>query len=141
MFTGFQSVDETTIDAFLSAHDHAILFFSGDAERLVEVNDVAVILPEIMKVFGEVLTPAIVDRSSEMSLKERFGFGAFPALVIARGTDVLGSISRVLDWQDYLKEISAILVRDPNDPLPERDAACATAANTTPSGDQMGAVQ
>lgn len=128
---GFLRVDADTVDAFLDRNPYSVLFLAGDAERLVEVNDVAVILPELMKVFGEVLTPALVDRRSEMALKERFGTGAFPCLVFIRGRDVLGSVSRVLDWQDYLKEISAILVGDPSDPEPARKTPAGAAGDDT----------
>ena len=40
---GFATVNEGTVDAFLKANGEAVLFFAGDAERLVESDDVAVI--------------------------------------------------------------------------------------------------
>lgn len=111
-------VDEVALDAFLQAHEHSVLFFPGDAERLVESNDVAVVLPEILKVFGKRLTAALVAKSSERQLQRRFRFNAFPALVFMRRDGYLGVLTRVLDWSDYLAEIPAILAREATEPPP-----------------------
>ncbi len=117
---GFSVVDEASLDAFLDTHDHAVLFFPGDGERLVETSDVAVILPEILKAFGARLAPALVAKSAERTLQRRFRFNAFPSLVFMRGRGYLGVVSRVLDWQQYLIEITDILGREPSEPPPFR---------------------
>ena len=88
----------------------------GDPERLVEVADVAVILPEILTEFKGRLTPALVEKSAERGLQRRYRFNAFPALVFLRGGEYLGAICRVLDWQDYLMEVQSILAREPSVP-------------------------
>jgi hydrogenase-1 operon protein HyaE len=113
---GFAVVDEASLDGFLEDNEFAVLFFPGDAERLVESNDVAVILPEIAKVFGKRLAPALVARTSERQLQRRFRFNAFPSLVFLRRGGYLGVLSRVLDWSDYMTEIPAILAREPTEP-------------------------
>jgi len=115
---GFAVVDEDSLDAFLAANAHSVLFFPGDAERLVESNDIAVILPEILKVYGKKLTPALVAKASERQLQRRFRFNAFPSLVFMRGAGYLGVLSRVLDWSDYMAEIPAMLARDVSEPPP-----------------------
>ncbi|MGO9171364.1 MAG: hydrogenase-1 expression HyaE [Rhodomicrobium sp.] len=115
---GFASVNERTVDAFLNANPVSVLFFAGDSERLVESDDVAVIVPEILKQFGGRLAPALVEKPAERALQLRYRFNAFPALVFCRGVGYLGAICRVLDWQDYLSEIAAILAREPSQPPP-----------------------
>jgi hydrogenase-1 operon protein HyaE len=115
---GFAVVDEDSLDAFLAANAHSVLFFPGDAERLVESNDVAVILPEILKVYGGKLAPALVAKASERQLQRRFRFNAFPSIVFMRGTGYLGVLSRVLDWSEYMAEIPAMLARDVSEPPP-----------------------
>jgi hydrogenase-1 operon protein HyaE len=115
---GFAVVDEESLDDFLGANEHSVLFFPGDAERLVESNDVAVILPEILKVYGKKLAPALVAKASERQLQRRFRFNAFPSLVFMRGGGYLGVLSRVLDWSDYMAEIPALLARDVSEPPP-----------------------
>jgi len=115
---GFTLVDTESLDGFLEAREHSVLFFPGDAERLVESNDVAVILPEILKVYGGKLTPALVAKPSERLLQRRFRFNAFPSIVFMRRTGYLGVLPRVLDWSEYLDEIAAILARDVSEPPP-----------------------
>jgi hydrogenase-1 operon protein HyaE len=115
---GFGSVTEETVDGFLNTNKDTVLFFPGDWDRLVESADVAVILPEILKQFKGRLTPALVAKSAERILQRRYRFNAFPALVFLRSGEYLGTICRVLDWQDYLSEIESILARDPGEPPP-----------------------
>lgn len=113
---GFAEVDEKTVDEFLSANKHSVLFFPGDAERLVESDDVAVVLPEILKTCGKGIAPAVVAKSAERALQRRYRFNAFPTLVFLRGAGYLGVLSRVLDWSDYLTEIPALLAAEVTEP-------------------------
>jgi hydrogenase-1 operon protein HyaE len=115
---GFTVVDEASLESFLQGNEHSVLFFPGDADRLVESNDVAVILPEILKVYGRKLAPALVAKAAERQLQRRFRFNAFPSLVFLRRAGYLGVLSRVLDWSDYMAEIPAILAREPTEPPP-----------------------
>jgi hydrogenase-1 operon protein HyaE len=115
---GFAVVDEASVDRFLEGNEYSVLFFPGDAERLVETSDVAVILPEILKVMGGKLVPALVAKASERQLQRRFRFNAFPSLVFLRRGGYLGVLSRVLDWSDYMAEIPAMLAREATEPPP-----------------------
>jgi hydrogenase-1 operon protein HyaE len=115
---GFASVNAETVDAFLQSHSESVLFFPGDSERLVESDDVAVILPQILEQFQCRVAPALVEKKAERALQLRYRFSAFPALVFCRGDGYLGAICRVLDWQDYISETAAILAREPSDPPP-----------------------
>ncbi|RWB51125.1 MAG: hydrogenase-1 expression HyaE [Mesorhizobium sp.] len=124
---GMTIVDEMTVDAFAENHDFTALFFPGDWQRLVESNDVAVILPELVAAFHGVFKAAVVAKESERKLQSRYRFNAFPALVFLRNGEYLGVIKRVLDWEDYLGEISSILAREPSAPPPfELPEGCAT---------------
>ncbi len=126
---GFAAVNEQTVDDFLKAHAECVLFFAGDSERLVESDDVAVILPELLKRFPRI-APALVEKSAERALQLRYRFNAFPALVFLRGEGYLGAISRMLGWQDYLAEIAAILARHPSEPPPYKfPERCAPSSN------------
>jgi hydrogenase-1 operon protein HyaE len=133
---GFAVVDEPSLDSFLNANEHSVLFFPGDAERLVESNDVAVILPEIKKVFGNRLAPALVAKASERQLQRRFRFNAFPSLVFMRRGGYLGVLSRVLDWSDYMSEIPAILAREATEPPPFKFPEGCYTAGMPREGDQ-----
>lgn len=95
-----------------------MLFVAGDAERIAESNDVAVVVPELDKAFEGAVTVLVADRDSERDIQRRYRFNAFPALIFLRHGEYLGCIQRVQDWTDYLREIPDILAREPINPPP-----------------------
>ncbi|MEZ6002810.1 MAG: hydrogenase-1 expression HyaE [Planctomycetota bacterium] len=101
---------------FAQAHEHCVLMIPGDWKRHIESNDVAIILPELVKAFEGRLAGAVVDSASERDIQAQYRFARFPALVFLRRGEYLGVIEKVLDWQDYLCEISEILEREPRNP-------------------------
>lgn len=109
---------EPEVSAFAGSHEHIVLFLAGDADRLMESNDVAVILPELIKACGGALVPAVAAREAERLLQRKYRFAAFPALVFLRRGQYLGAITRVRDWTDYMREIPEILSRPPSEPPP-----------------------
>ncbi|MCI4663045.1 MAG: hypothetical protein MRY63_14645 [Neomegalonema sp.] len=113
---GYRVIDEAQHDAVTAELDFSVLLFAGDAERLAESDDVAIILPELEKLFKGVFTPLIVARESERKLQQRYRFNAFPALVFLRRGAYLGAVPRVLDWSEYVTEISKILTSEPSQP-------------------------
>lgn len=115
---GLPHLTVDSLDTFLKNHNETVLFLSGDADRLDETADVAVIFPELLKTFGARLSGGVVDRSLERDLQRRYRFSAFPALVFLRGGEYLGAISRMRDWDGFLTETAEILVRDPSEPPP-----------------------
>lgn len=115
---GYEVVTHDTLDEVAQAHDLVMLFFAGDAARLAESNDVAVVLPELDKALGGNVTPLIVSRDSERELQRRYLFNAFPAIVFLRRGDYLGVLQGILDWADYQVQIPEILAREPSDPPP-----------------------
>ncbi len=102
-------LDENNIDDFLKAHGDVVLLAAGDHERMMETNDAAVILPEIVKASSGHLTPAVVAREFEREVQRRYRFSAFPTMLFLRSGGYLGAISRVLDWADYVARINQIL--------------------------------
>ncbi len=121
------------IDAFLQSHDDVVLFFSENPAQYPESNDVAVILPELMKALGGVLTAAVVNRDSDRELQKRYGFLRWPALIFLRRGEYLGVITQVRDWNVYLGEIDRILKSAPSRPpgsrIPVVGADCAGCGN------------
>lgn len=127
-----QVVTAETLDEFAATQGDLVLFVGGDWHRHVEVNDVAVILPEILKASNGHLTGAVLDRGGEREIQTRYRFNRFPALIFLRDGGYLGVIQKVLDWSDYVIEINEILAREPSSPprfeFPE---GCAPALGTT----------
>jgi len=126
-------VSSETLDAFASENGDTVLFVGGDWHRHVEVNDVAVILPEIVKASGGHLKAAVLERGSERAIQSRYRFNRFPALIFLRDGEYLGVIQKVLDWTDYVTEINEILARPTAQPpqfeFPEGCAPVAQPSN------------
>lgn len=116
---GYPLLDAAGFDRHVQAQPFSVLFFAGDPKRFPESLDVAVILPELIKAFPQ-LGPALIEGEAERTLQERYGFAVWPTLVFLREGHYLGSLSRVLNWGEYLERIPPILAGTPQDlpPLP-----------------------
>jgi hydrogenase-1 operon protein HyaE len=101
-------LDLTNIDDFLSENEHSVLFFTEDVKRFAESNDVAVVLPELISLFPD-LVPAVIARDDEKKLQLCYGFLSWPALVFMRGDKYLDAITGIQDWNDYIEQIKTIL--------------------------------
>ncbi|MDE2130716.1 hydrogenase-1 operon protein HyaE [mine drainage metagenome] len=110
---GYPRVTIKTLDAVLHAADNAVLFFTADPANTPEANDVAVVLPELVKHFNGRITPAVVAREDERTLQAMYGFELWPALVFLRKNQYLGTISKIRDWTDYLEQIQGFLDAGP----------------------------
>ena len=95
----YKLVTQENADAFLQSQENVVLLFTENPKHFPESNDVAVILPELVKQFSSRLTAAVVDEASERSLHRRFAFTAWPALVFLRRGEYLGVITGMQDWQ------------------------------------------
>lgn len=104
-------VNAENLDTLLSEEGERVLFLTGDPVKNLETNDLAVILPELARTFAGRLNPAVVDRSIEQSLRERFDVWPVPSLIFFKDGEKRGAIAKVRDWADYLAEIEAILAR------------------------------
>lgn len=110
---GFPLLDRQGADAFLAEGGEAVLFFTGDPGRYKETDDVAVVLPELIKEFGGRLRAGVVERESERELEARYGFAVWPALAFFRDGHYLGAITRMQDWEVYLERIPELLATHP----------------------------
>lgn len=113
---GYPVVTEEDIDVFLDGNEQVVLFFTENANNYPESNDVAIILPELMKVFGGHLVAAVVHRESERPLQRRYRFRGYPALVFLHNGQYLGAITKVRNWTEYLDEFKDILASDVSEP-------------------------
>lgn len=112
---GYPVVEEDTLESFLAEHEECVLFFTENPERFPESNDVAMILPELVKEYGYRFAAAVVGHKSQRQLQSRYGFSEWPSLVFLRNGQYLGTISRVQNWTDYIVQINAILQSQPQD--------------------------
>ena len=106
---GLPEVGAADVDAFLAAPGEAVLFFTEDPKQHPESADVAVILPELMQARPGCFRAAVVARASERELQKRFGFARWPALVFVRGGDLVGAITGMHDWDEFVAKVGELL--------------------------------
>ena len=112
---GYARVTLDNHDEFVAMPGMNLLFFPGDPTTVKDATDVAVVLPELMKIFDGQLKPGIITDTfgDGTALKRHYGFSHFPALVFVRGGEYVGAICRIQDWAEYLDRISSLLVAPP----------------------------
>lgn len=106
---GLPEVGAADVDAFLAAPGEAVLFFTEDPKQHPESSDVAVILPELMQAMPGRFRAAVVARASERELQKRFGFARWPALVFVRSGDLVGAITGMHDWDEFVARVRELL--------------------------------
>jgi hydrogenase-1 operon protein HyaE len=103
-------VDEAGVERFLAATPaHGVLFFAGDPAERAETRDLAVIFPQLLEAFTGRLRGALVATDAEPALKQRFHVRVLPSLVVLRGSEILGVLPKVYDWDDYVARFEAML--------------------------------
>jgi hydrogenase-1 operon protein HyaE len=109
---GYPRLSEANFESFIKDAPYSVLFFTENATRFPESNDVAVILPELVKRFP-MLSPAVIDTQHEKSLQGRYNFTVWPTLVFLKEGRYLGAIPKVQNWDDYVREITILLTLEP----------------------------
>lgn len=102
-----------TLDEFLQSEQESVLFFTENPTRFPESDDVAMILPELVKEYGNRFSAAVISQESQRKLQSRFDFKEWPSLVFLQGDKYLGTISRVQDWNDYIVKINDFITSGP----------------------------
>lgn len=115
---GYAEVGLDNHDAFVAQPGMNVLFFPGDPATVRDATDVAVVLPELVAEFGERLNPGVVTDvyGDGVTLKRRYGFTKFPALVFLRDGGYVGALAGIRDWAEYLAEIAALFDAEPRRP-------------------------
>ncbi len=102
-----------TIDEYIQEQQECVLFFTENPTRFPESDDVAMILPELVKEYGNRFSAAVIEQDSQRKLQARYDFKEWPTLVFLRKGEYLGAISRVQDWNDYIIKINDFLTSEP----------------------------
>ena len=112
---GYPEVDLDSHDEFVAQPGMNVLFFAGDPNTSKDTPDVAVVLPELVSAFEGQLTPGVVADTwgAGKTLRQQYGFSAYPSLVFVRGGEYVGAITRIQDWSEYLDKIAELLVAAP----------------------------
>ncbi|MCK9395509.1 MAG: hydrogenase [Methylobacter sp.] len=113
---GYPLLNADSYDSFVYGNESVVLFFCNDPVQFPESNDVAVILPELVKTFNGRLQAAVIEKSIERELQARFRFTGWPSLVFLRNGEYLGVITGIRSWQEYKQETAGILASEPTEP-------------------------
>lgn len=105
--------DVASAEALLADGALVALLFAGDPEKRPEANDIAVILPELQKTFGNRFQVGLVTPQGEKALSDRFEVRVFPTLLLMRGLDIVERIPRLKDWQIYRGLVAKFLDSEP----------------------------
>ena len=92
------------------------MLLAGDAVRFPEGQDVAAVLPELMKSFPGRFSVAVVPRDSEDAVARRYGSQRWPTLLFFRDGQYVTAIAGMQDWDVYLNAVAAALAMPPSRP-------------------------
>ncbi len=110
---GYPVLSTETIDNYVQSQAECVLFFTENPTRFPESDDVAMILPELVKEYGNRFSAAVIEQESQRKLQARYAFKEWPTLVFLRHGEYLGHISRVQDWNEYIMQINELLTSEP----------------------------
>jgi hydrogenase-1 operon protein HyaE len=81
--------------------------------RFKETLDLAVIAPELAKVFAGQFRCGVLLPPDSRKAAARYGFARWPALVLLKDGRYVGAIDGLREWQDYVDELSRLLATEP----------------------------
>lgn len=116
---GARLLDEPGFDAFVAEAGEGVLFFTEDPARFREVNDLAVILPEVRRAAGRPFRIGVVPPELANAKAATWGVRRWPALVFVRAGGWLGNVDGLRDWAEYV-HLATELLDGPARPLPAR---------------------
>lgn len=106
---GYPELAADTVDAFAAAPGDSLLFFAEDPLRVRETLDLAVILPEIVKAYPGRFRVGVLLPEAARPVAARYGFRRWPALVMLRGGEYVGTIDGIQDWDVYVTRVAELL--------------------------------
>ncbi|CAN7728793.1 hydrogenase [Variovorax paradoxus] len=102
-------VDDQSIDAWSAQGGDRVVLFAGDPVRFPEGQDVAAVLPELMRSFPGRFAVAVVPRDLEDKVARRFGSQRWPTLLFLRDGGYVGTVPGMHDWDVFLQRVEAAL--------------------------------
>jgi len=126
-------LDEEGLAAFLAAAGDGMVLFTQEPDQQPETWDVAVILPEVLKLTGARLRAGIIAPELARQEKARYGITRWPSLVFVRDGEYVGVIDGMRNWDEYTREIAGMLEkpvsRAPSIGIPVTSAGVAPACH------------
>lgn len=107
-------VDEATVAGWSAGGGDRVVLLAGDPVRFPEGQDVAAVLPELMKSFPGRFQIAVVPRDHEDAVARRYGSQRWPTLLFFRDGQYVTAIAGMQDWEVYLSGVAAALAMPPS---------------------------
>jgi hydrogenase-1 operon protein HyaE len=101
--------DHAALAAFAEQDDNSVILLPANPLHYPETLDVAIVLPEMMRVFSGRMQAAVADATFARELAGKYSITEWPALLFLRQGAYLGSIARMRDWGVYLSKINTLL--------------------------------
>lgn len=109
-------VNETSVAAWSAGGGDRVVLLAGDPVRFPEGQDVAAVLPELLKSFQNRFQVAVVPRENEDAVARRYGSQRWPTLLFFRDGQYVTAIAGMQDWDVYLSGVAAALAMPPSRP-------------------------
>ncbi|AOW14737.1 hydrogenase [Hydrogenophaga crassostreae] len=109
-------VDEKTVAEWSAGGGDRVVLLAGDAVRFPEGQDVAAVLPELMKSFPGRFAVGVVPRDNEDAVAKRYGSQRWPTLLFFRDGQYVTAMAGMQDWDVYVKAVAAALDLPPSRP-------------------------
>lgn len=102
-------VDQASLEAFANPQENVMVFLPANPQHYPETLDVAIVLPEFLKVFSGRMSAGVANTVFAKDLAAKYGITEWPALLFLHHGEYLGVITRMRDWDVYLSKINAFL--------------------------------
>lgn len=109
-------VTEADVADWLAGGGDRVVLLAGDPVRFPEGQDVAAVLPELMKAFPQRFQVAVVPRGHEDAVARRYGSQRWPTLLFFRDGQYVTAMAGMQDWDVYLQGVAAALALQPSRP-------------------------
>lgn len=107
--SGRPALAADALNRLLAEPGMTVLFCGGDPVQYPECLDVAVVLPEMLKLFPERFRMVVADRALEPALQVGYGIQRWPSLLFLRDGQYVGTISGMQDWSVYVQRFAQLL--------------------------------
>jgi hydrogenase-1 operon protein HyaE len=109
---GCEVLRKAQLDDFLARNPRALLFFTGDVTQRPEGLDVAIVVRELVKSYGDRLRVGLIDRRDEAVLMARFGVIVTPAVAFVRDGQQKEVVARMREWPVFTQACERLLAED-----------------------------
>lgn len=113
---GADWVNDADVAGWVAGSGDRAVLLAGDPVRFPEGQDVAAVLPELMKAFPGRFRVAVVPRDDEEAVARRYGSQRWPSLLFFRDGKYVAAIAGMQDWDVYLRDVAAVLAQAPSRP-------------------------